>query len=108
MSIWGYIQRKVAKEYVMNREKDTGNGFLPVSDIEVDVVRPERSGFVLQGRGADRAEYRIEMRLGLPVDQQTQTVLGEILAQSELKVFRKAPASMRRPATLRKRKTAQS
>jgi hypothetical protein len=48
------------------------------------------------------------MRLGLPVDQQTQTVLGEILAQSELKVFRKAPASMRRPATLRKRKTAQS
>jgi hypothetical protein len=43
------------------------------------------------------------MRLDFPVDQQTQTVLGEILAQSEMRVFRRAPASMRRPATLRKR-----
>lgn len=92
----------------MSPEKDTGNDFLPVSDIQVDAVRPERSGFVLQGRGADRAEYRIEMRLDFPVDQQTQTVLGEILAQSEMKVYRRAPASMRRRATLRKRNSVGS
>ena len=88
----------------MSSDKNTGEGFVPVADIEVDTVRPERSGFVLQGRGADRAEYWVEMRLDIPVDQQTQVVLGEILAQSELKVMRRAPASMRRPATLRRRK----
>jgi hypothetical protein len=92
----------------MSPGKDAGNDFLPVSDIEVNAVRPERSGFVLAGRGADRAEYRIEMRLGLPVDQNTQAVLGEILAQSELKVFRRAPASLKRAATLRQRKTSKS
>lgn len=92
----------------MDSSDNTGNGFLPVSDIEVDAVRPERSGFVLQGRGADRAEYRIEMRLDLPVDQHTQAVLGEILAQSELRVFRRAPASLTRPATLRSRNSVGS
>ena len=92
----------------MNTDKNAGEGFVPVADIEVDAVRPERSGFVLQGRGADRAEYRIEMRLDIPVDQQTQAVLGEILAQSELKVKRRAPVSMRRPAALRQRKPAGS
>jgi hypothetical protein len=92
----------------MSAGKDAGNEFLPVSDIEVEAVRPERSGFVMQGRGADRAEYRIEMRLGLPVDRETQTVLGEILAQSELKVLRRAPASVGRPATLRQRRSVQS
>ena len=88
----------------MNTDKNAGEGFVPVADIEVDAVRPERSGFVLQGRGADRAEYRVEMRLDIPVDQQTQAVLGELLAQSELRIKRRAPASMRRPATLRLRK----
>ncbi len=88
----------------MNSEQNAGDGYVPVADIEVDAVRPERSGFVLQGRGADRAEYRVEMRLDIPVDQQTQTVLGEILAQSELKLLRRAPASMRRPAVRRQRK----
>jgi hypothetical protein len=92
----------------MSPEKDTGNDLFPVSDIEINAVRPERSGFVLLGRGADKAEYRIEMRLDLPVDQNTQAVLGEILAQSELKVFRRAPASLRQAATLRQRKAAKS
>jgi hypothetical protein len=88
----------------MNSEQNSGEGFVPVAEIEVEAVRPERSGFVLQGRGADRAEYRIEMRLDIPVDRQTQTVLGEILAQSGLRVMRRAPASMRRRAALRQRK----
>ena len=92
----------------MNTDKGAGEGFVPVADIEVDAVRPERSGFVLQGRGADRAEYRVEMRLDIPVDQQTRTVLGEILAQSELKIMRRAPASMLRPAKLRRRKPVES
>ena len=92
----------------MNTDKNAGEGFVPVADIEVDAVRPERSGFVLQGRGADRAEYRIEMRLDIPVDQQTQAVLGELLAQSELRIKRRAPASMRRPAKLRQRKSVGS
>ena len=92
----------------MDSSENAGNDFLPVSDIEVDAVRPERAGFVLQGRGADRAEYRIEMRLDFPVDQQTQTVLGEILAQSEMRVFRRAPASIKRPATLRRRNSVGS
>lgn len=92
----------------MSQAKDTGNDFLPVSDIEVEAVRPERSGFVMQGRGADRSEYRIEMRLGLPVDQETQTVLGEILAQSEFRVLRRAQTSVRRPTPLRQRRTVKS
>ena len=92
----------------MDSPENAGNDFLPVSDIEVDAVRPERAGFVLQGRGADRAEYRIEMRLDFPVDQQTQTVLGEILAQSEMRVFRRAPASIKCPATLRRRNSVGS
>ena len=92
----------------MNTDKNAGEGFVPVADIEVDAVRPERSGFVLQGRGADRAEYRVEMRLDIPVDQQTQAVLGELLAQSELRIKRRAPASMLRPAKLRQRKSVGS
>lgn len=92
----------------MNRAKNAGEGYVPVADIEVDAVRPERSGFVLQGRGADRAEYRVEMRLDLPVDSQTQNVIGEILAQSDLRVLRRAPASMRRPTVRRARKSVGS
>jgi hypothetical protein len=89
----------------MNREQSSRDGFVPVAAVEVEAVRPERSGFVLQGRGADRAEYRLEMRMDIPLDRQTQTVLGEILAQSEFKVMRRAPLSMRRPAALRQRKS---
>ena len=92
----------------MNPANNTGDSFVPVADIEIEAVRPERSGFVLQGRGADRAEYRVEMRLDLPVDRHTQNVLGEILAQSDMRVMRRAPASMRRPAARRLRKSAKS
>lgn len=87
----------------MEAEHEVGEGFVRVADIEVNAVRPERSGFVLQGRGADRAEYRIEMRLDLPVDRHTQTVVGEILAQSELKIMRRARAPMRQPTARRRR-----
>jgi len=92
----------------MSAAKDTGEDFVPVADIEVEAVRPEKGGFVLQGRGADRADYRIEMNLEIPVDRQTQAVLGEILTQSEFKLRRRAPASMRRPAVRSRNRKART
>ena len=43
----------------MEPSKQAEEGYVAVVDIEVDSVRPEHSGFTLQGRGADRAEYRL-------------------------------------------------
>ncbi len=74
----------------MNSSQTTEDGFIKVADLQVDTVRLERSGFILQGRGADRAEYRIEMHLDIPVDKKTKSVVGEMLAQSELRVLRRA------------------
>jgi hypothetical protein len=80
------------------------NGYVAVVDIEIDAVQPGPSGFVLQGRGADRAEYRLEMHLDIPVDRQTQTVLGEMLAQSEWRISRRTPTPLKRKNPLRSRK----
>lgn len=70
-----------------------GSRFIPVADVEIDAVLPTKSGFRLEGRGADGAEYQLELHLDLPVDQRTQQVLGELLSQSELKITRKSDAS---------------
>jgi len=67
-----------------------GARYVPVAEIEMDAVLPTRSGFRLEGRGADGADYRLELHLDLPVDQRTQRVLAELLSQSELKISRKA------------------
>ncbi|MEJ2236701.1 MAG: hypothetical protein P8X82_00255 [Gemmatimonadales bacterium] len=80
----------------MKPNKKADEGYVAVVEIEVDAVRPEHSGFVLQGRGADRSEYRLEMHLDIPFDRRTQTILGEMLAQSEWRVLRKAPNPLRR------------
>jgi len=88
----------------MNTEKNAEEGFVPVADIQVDAVRPEKSGFVLQGKGVDRADYRVELRLDIPVDGQTRTVLGEILSQSDLKVLRRVQVSIRRSKARQRRK----
>jgi hypothetical protein len=66
--------------------------YLKVAEIEVNDVRPDQFGFTLQGRGADRADYRLEWHLDVPVDPRTKTVLGGLLAQSDLRVWRKASA----------------
>ena len=87
----------------MEPSNQADEGYMPVVDIEVESVLPGRSGFVLLGRGADRASYRLEMHLDIPVDRRTQTVLGEMLAQSEWRLLRKAPTSVRR-ANPRRRK----
>jgi len=67
-----------------------GARYIPVAEIEMDAVLPTRSGFRLEGRGADGADYQLELHLDLPVDQRTQRVLAELLSQSELKISRKA------------------
>ena len=69
--------------------------FVPVADVEVSAVHPERSGFVMEGRGADRADYRIQLDLEVPVDQRTRAVLGELLSQSKWRVWRRAPQPLK-------------
>lgn len=81
--------------------------FQRLADIEVDVVQPERNGFTLTGQGADRAEYRLGVHFDMPLDARTRTVLGELLAQSELTISRRPPPPrpgepLRRDATHRK------
>jgi hypothetical protein len=88
----------------MESTNKADEGYVAVVDIEVDSVRPEHSGFVLQGRGADSAEYRLEMHLDIPVDRRTQTILGEMLAQSEWRVLRKAPTPLRKAGSRTNRK----
>jgi len=88
----------------MEPKKQADEGYVSVVDIEVDSVKPEPAGFVLLGRGADKAEYRLEMHLDIPVDRRTQTILGEMLAQSEWRVMRRAPAPLRRLRARKNRK----
>jgi hypothetical protein len=75
--------------------EEPGAGYVPVADLAIDSVTPSRFGFVLRGRGSDRAEYQLDMHLELPVDRQTRTVLGELLSQSEWRVWRRAPEPFR-------------
>jgi hypothetical protein len=67
--------------------------FVQVAEIEVDAVRPGRSGFILDGRGADGADYRLEFHLDMPVNVRTQRVLAELLAQSEWTIARRFGSS---------------
>jgi hypothetical protein len=78
--------------------------YIPVADVEISSVRPQRTGFSLQGRGADRADYRIDLELEVPVDQRTRSVLAELLSQSRWRISRKAAQTLRgatRPARSR-------
>ena len=62
----------------------------PLASIAIDAVSPSSHGFSLtgQGAGADRAEYRVDLHFDLPLDPRTRTVLGELLSQSDLTVYR--------------------
>lgn len=65
-----------------------------VADVPIDEVQATKDGFVMEGRGADRAGYRLEMHFDWPVDARTKAVIGEILSQTEVRVMRwRAPAS---------------
>ena len=84
-----------------------GARYVAVAEIEVDAVLPTKSGFRLEGRGADGAEYQLELHLDLPVDQRTQQVMAEIFSQSELKISRRAgdaPLAVLRRERIRQRK----
>ena len=70
--------------------------FLPVAEIEIDAVQPAQAGFVLRGSGKDAAEYRLDVHFDMPVDHKTHAVLGEILSQSEWRIWRRAPTLLRR------------
>ena len=67
----------------------------PIASIEIDAVLPSSHGFSLTGQGAgpDRAEYRVDMHFDLPLDPRTRTVLGELLSQTDLRVYRSDPPS---------------
>ena len=63
--------------------------FEPFANIEIDAVSPSSHGITLTGQGADRAEYRLDMHFDLPLDPRTRTVLGELLSQSEVTLYRR-------------------
>jgi hypothetical protein len=67
------------------------------ADIQVDLVRPEQQGFVLSGQGSDRAEYRLEVHFDMPLDGRTRAVLGELLAQSEVSIWRGSATALVAP-----------
>jgi hypothetical protein len=69
--------------------------YVTVADLEIDAVRPVSAGFVLEGRGADSADYLLEIHLDMPIDRRTRTVVGELLSQSECRVRRRAPRRLR-------------
>jgi hypothetical protein len=73
----------------MENGKQDAQPFVQMAEVEVEVVAPSQSGFVLDGRGADGADYRLELHLDLPVDQRTQRVLAGLLAQSEWRIARR-------------------
>lgn len=81
-----------------------GPEFEPLAEIEVERVTPEAQGLTLSGQGQDRAEYRLTVHFDMPLDARTRTVLGELLAQSELRITRRAPPAPRVPtAPVRRR-----
>lgn len=56
-----------------------------LAEIQVDEVLPQRRGFTMIGTGG-RTSYRLELRLGFPLDTRTRRVLGELLSQSEWRI----------------------
>lgn len=69
-----------------------GSQLKRLADIAVDVVHPDGNGFALSGQGSDRAEYRLDVHFDMPLDGRTRAVLGGLLAQSELTLWRRSPA----------------
>jgi len=71
-------------------ESRPGERYALLADIPIDAVRSTASGFVLEGRGADREDYRLELHFDLPVDVKTRKVLGELMSQAEVRVSRRS------------------
>ena len=90
----------------------TDSSFISMAEVEVDAVVPSSEGFVLEGQGADGAQYRLELHLDVPVDRRTRQVLAGLLSQSEWRVLRRATptpiAALRRERGRTKPNTRQS
>lgn len=71
--------------------------YVPVADVEVASVRPERAGFTLEGRGADRSDYRLGLELEVPLSERTRNVLGEMLSQCKIRVWRRQATPRKGP-----------
>jgi hypothetical protein len=71
------------------------NDLIMVADIEVTEVEPGRTTLQMRGTGADNPDYRMELHLEVPMDRTTRTALGELLAQSDLRVWRSPKASIK-------------
>ena len=80
----------------MAADQQPDQDFLPVAEVEIEAVQATRAGFVLRGSGKDAAEYRLDVHFDMPVDQKTHAVLGEMLSQSEWRIWRRAPSLLRR------------
>jgi hypothetical protein len=83
-----------------------GDDYLPVADIEVDAVEQARGGFRLKGRGADAADYVLDVHFDMPVDAKTKNVLGELLSQSEWHVWRRVKQALKPRYPSRSRPTS--
>ena len=70
-----------------------GEGYALVAEIPIDAVRSTAAGLVLEGRGADRGDYRLELHFDLPVDLKTRKVLGELMSQAEVRLSRRTAAA---------------
>lgn len=79
--------------------------YVLMADIEVDAVAPGATGFTLEGRGSDDADYRLEMRVEVPLDARTRSVLGELLAQSGFRLFRRVRTPLTARRAVRTRQT---
>ena len=71
------------------------NDLIMVADIEVTEVEPGRTTLQMRGTGADNSDYRMELHLEVPMDRTTRTALGELLAQSDLRVWRSPKVSIK-------------
>jgi hypothetical protein len=66
-----------------------------VADLEIVSAQPTRSGFTLWADGRDGGEYRIDMTVDVPMKGQTKAIVGELLAQSEWRIWRKVREPLR-------------
>jgi len=83
-------------------DETAGTPFVRVADIEIDSVAQASSGFVLTGRGQDRADYRLELTIELPMDPKTRAVVAELLSQSDMTLLRRARPPLRSNAAPRR------
>src|SRR5207247_9382748 len=92
---WAY--RSPEPEVAMQRPE-----YAPLAEFAVGAASPSHQGFTLMGQGLDHAEYQLDLRFEMPLDQRTRTVLGGLLSHSDLTISRRTPGGL--AAALRQRR----